>query len=254
MVWDGCTAYEKTRLERIQYEAARIVTGLTRSVSIDKLIKEIGWLPLSDRRLFQKAVLMYKIINGLAPEYISNIMPPFVSERTEYSLRNAADISVLSRRTEIYSRSFFPSSVDYWNKLPLSVRSADSVSAFKQLLKRSIFRSPEIPNFFVSGQRISSVYHCRIRNNCSDLNDDLFNNHLKPTAACDCGFESEDAEHYFFFSNRFTQQRTSLFQAIRKFQPVGIRLLLYGSPDLSDDDNVELFSYVQHFIKETNRF
>ena len=40
----------------------------------------------------------------------------------------------------------------------------------------------------------------------------------------------------------------------RKFQPVGIRLLLYGSPDLSDDDNVELFSYVQHFIKETNRF
>ena len=90
---------------------------------------------------------MYKIINGLAPEYISNIMPPFVSERTEYSLRNAADISVLSRRTEIYSRSFFPSSVDYWNMLPLSVSSADSLSAFKQLLKRSMFRSPEIPNY-----------------------------------------------------------------------------------------------------------
>ena len=83
---------------------------------------------------------MYKIINGLAPEYISNIMPPFGSERTEYSLRNAADLSVLSRRTEIYSRSFFPSSFDYWNQLPLSVRSADSLSAFKQLLKRSILR------------------------------------------------------------------------------------------------------------------
>ena len=120
------------RLERIQYEAARIVTGLTRSVSIDKLIKEIGWLSLSDRRLFQKGVLMYKIINGLAPEYI---MPPFVSERTEYSLRNAADIFVLSRRTEMYSRSFFPSSVDYWNKLPLSVRSADSLSAFNNYLR-----------------------------------------------------------------------------------------------------------------------
>ena len=56
MVWDGCIAYEKTR---IQYETARIVTGLTRSVSIDKLIKEIGWLSLSNKRLFQKAVLMY---------------------------------------------------------------------------------------------------------------------------------------------------------------------------------------------------
>ena len=61
VVWDGCTIYEKTRLEQIQYEAARVVTGLTRSVSIDKLVKEIGWLPLSERRLFQKSVLMYKI-------------------------------------------------------------------------------------------------------------------------------------------------------------------------------------------------
>ena len=98
---------KKNRLERIQYEAARIVTRLARSVSIDKRLKEIGWLSLSDRR-FQKAVLLYKTIKGLAPEYICNIMPPFVSERTEYSLRNAADISVLSTRTELYSRSFSP--------------------------------------------------------------------------------------------------------------------------------------------------
>ena len=70
MVWDSCTAYEKTRLERIQYKAARMVTGLTRSVSIDKLTKEIGCLSLSERRLFQKVVLMYKIISGLAPEFI----------------------------------------------------------------------------------------------------------------------------------------------------------------------------------------
>ena len=96
--------------------------------------------------------------------------------------------------------------------------------------------SPEVPKYFVSGQRTSSVYHCRTRNNCSNLNEDLFNNHLKSTAACKCGFESEDAEHYFLFCNRFTQQRTSLFQAIRKFQPVGLRLLLHDSPDLSKND------------------
>ena len=50
---------------------------------------------------------MYKI-NGLAPEYISNIKPPFVSEKTEYSLKNAADISVLSRRTKFILDHFFP--------------------------------------------------------------------------------------------------------------------------------------------------
>ena len=42
-LWYGTAVQhmKKTRLERIQYEAARIVTGLTRSVSIDKLIKEL---------------------------------------------------------------------------------------------------------------------------------------------------------------------------------------------------------------------
>ena len=59
--------HEKEQLERFQYEAARIVTGLTRSVSIDNLMSEIGWLPLSDRRQFQKLVTMYKIVNGILP-------------------------------------------------------------------------------------------------------------------------------------------------------------------------------------------
>ena len=80
----------------------------------------------------------------------------------------------------------------------MSVRSTDSLNAFQQLLERCIFRSPEVPNHFVLDQRISSVYHCRTRNDCDNLNKDLFNNHLRPTAACECGFESEDSEHYFF--------------------------------------------------------
>ena len=41
-VWDGCTAQNADILDKIQNEAARIVTGLTRSVSLDKLFKECG--------------------------------------------------------------------------------------------------------------------------------------------------------------------------------------------------------------------
>ena len=36
-VWDSCTNYEKDNLDKIQNEAARIVTGLTRSVSLRRL-------------------------------------------------------------------------------------------------------------------------------------------------------------------------------------------------------------------------
>ena len=38
VVWDDYTLYKKESLEKIQHEAARIVTGLTRSVSIEKTL------------------------------------------------------------------------------------------------------------------------------------------------------------------------------------------------------------------------
>ena len=42
VVWNNCTQYEVNELEKIQNEAARIVTGATKLVSIDSLIHETG--------------------------------------------------------------------------------------------------------------------------------------------------------------------------------------------------------------------
>ena len=53
VVWDNCTQYEKNRLEKVQIEAAIIVTGTTRSITLNNLYKEIGWLTLEDRRTYQ---------------------------------------------------------------------------------------------------------------------------------------------------------------------------------------------------------
>jgi hypothetical protein len=81
IVWDGCASYEKQSLEQLQYEAARIITGATRSVSIDCLVKEV-----SDRRKIQKLVIEYKAKNGLLQDYLSSLFPPTVSETTSYFL------------------------------------------------------------------------------------------------------------------------------------------------------------------------
>ena len=55
IIWDNCTAYENELLEKLQYDAARAVTGLTRSVSIKNLLNEIGWVSLSvnDQQYFE---------------------------------------------------------------------------------------------------------------------------------------------------------------------------------------------------------
>ena len=88
VVWDNCTKREKENLEKIQIEDARIFTGITRSASINNIYKEIGWLTIENRQTFQKIILIYKIVNGLTPDYLSEIFPRNVSTRTTHSLRN----------------------------------------------------------------------------------------------------------------------------------------------------------------------
>ena len=47
---------KKDRLEKVQIEAARIVTDTTRSITLHNLYEENGWLTLEDRRKYQKLV------------------------------------------------------------------------------------------------------------------------------------------------------------------------------------------------------
>ena len=55
------------KLECLQLEAARIVTGLPIYSSAESLYFETGWSKLEDRRKSRKLNLFYKIENNMAP-------------------------------------------------------------------------------------------------------------------------------------------------------------------------------------------
>ena len=89
IVWDGCSVFSSNSIEKLQNEAARIVTGLTRSISLENLYKECGWEALSLRRKISKTCFMYKVSNGLVPQFIKELIPPLVGNRSQYQLRNS---------------------------------------------------------------------------------------------------------------------------------------------------------------------
>ena len=88
VVWDNCTQQQMNDLEKIQIEAGRIVSGATKLVALDRLYQELGWLKLSEKRKLHKLFLFYKMENGLAPDYLADLIPPHVRDETSYSLRN----------------------------------------------------------------------------------------------------------------------------------------------------------------------
>ena len=83
VVWDGCSEQDSQTLQKIQNEAARIVTGLTRTVSLENLYKECGWATLSQRRQQNKLSFMYNVNKGMVPSYIQDLIPPLYPHSTQ---------------------------------------------------------------------------------------------------------------------------------------------------------------------------
>ena len=108
IVWDECTVEQRNSLDKLQNEIARIVTGLTKSVSLDRLYNECGWRLLYIRGKYQKLKFMYRSSYGMVPSYISDLMPPLVANVSHYNLRNTANLTTLPTRTAIYSKSCIP--------------------------------------------------------------------------------------------------------------------------------------------------
>ena len=70
-VWGGCNKGEEDKLEKVQLEAARLVTGLPLFASRESLYFETGWEKLKDRRERRKLCTFHKIYHNLAPDLVS---------------------------------------------------------------------------------------------------------------------------------------------------------------------------------------
>lgn len=105
------------------------------------------------------------------------------------------------------------------------------------------------------GKREYFIVHARIRNNCSDLNYDLFKNHLFPSPTYFCSLAPETALHYFSQCPSYHNQRLNF---LRKLSELHINFdfenILYGSNMLTYKQNSHIFQLVQGYIKETKRF
>ena len=139
------------------------------------------------------------------------------------------------------------------NKLDPTTRQKPTLSSFSYALRSQVI-SNTVPIYYIQGNRKLSVLHTRLCNHCSNLNLDLYNNHIRDNPLCDCLRNVESAEHFFFECTRFVAQRTVLFNSTRQFHPLNISTLLSRNEDLPLESNFNSFTSVQKIIKDSARF
>jgi len=251
VLFNSCTDYQSQKIEAVQKRAARIITGAIRGTSTSMMYEELGWTSMKHRRDVHSLCLFYKIVNGMAPQYLIDEVPEKVRNRTQRCLRNNDDYTQLAARTNTYSKSFFPYTIKLWNALDSRTRSIDNVTQFK----KSINPKPSINSLFTIGPRYINVIWSRIRMKCSALKGHLYNMHIIDNPACSCGYHMEDEFHFFFQCPLYYRQRSVLVNSLNQINvPIELNTLLNGANDLSFMDNAIVIDNVFNYIGETNRF
>ena len=103
-VWDGLTQQLSEKLQKLQNRAIRVITKSSYDTSSRFLLNSLGWDNLSVRRAKQKANLMYKFINNLAPAHLCNSFAP---RTPSYYFRNAKKKLMLPKPLNDYLKRSF---------------------------------------------------------------------------------------------------------------------------------------------------
>ena len=127
------------KLSKIQHAAARLITHSTKRDDASPVLKQLHWLPVTERIEFKILLITYKVLNGMGPAYLKELLIPKVNTR---DLRSSDRNELTESRS--YSgwgdRSFSIAAPRLWNKLPLLIGKSESVDVYKSKLKTYLFK------------------------------------------------------------------------------------------------------------------
>ena len=149
-VWDPHKAKNINNIENVQRRAARFVKNDYRIylkeeqeyVSVSKMIEDLGWQDLANRRRETRLALFYKIINEQVNVPHNEILKQTSMTQVTRQGKTGKKYIALSCKTDDYKYSFFPRTTRDWNELPNTTVNAPSVEAFKNRLRATVPSEP----------------------------------------------------------------------------------------------------------------
>ena len=132
IVWHFCSKYNTVKLEKIQERGLRFVYN-DYSSSYEILLSKAGLCTLELGRLRAIAVEMFKAVNGLCPNYISDLI---VHRNSGYNFRESLNVNIPRPNSTKYGKqSFRYFGSHLWNNLPFSIKKNQDIKTFKSLIK-----------------------------------------------------------------------------------------------------------------------
>ena len=138
----GSPAYCLCYLQSVLNAATRLTLRLGRFDHVTDALATLHWLRVPERVDFKLAVQSYRVLHGMALEYM-NVLQRTADLASQHHLHSSAsgrlEVPAYKLNT-VGRRSFAVSSPLLWNTLPLDVQTSPSLPVFRARLKTFLFR------------------------------------------------------------------------------------------------------------------
>ena len=129
------------KIQKIQNMCVKFIFNIKRRDHCDyeALRLQLGWVAMTEKRVSNGLVLLYKILQGKAPDYLKDMFT-LISEINERNLRTYAGNIYLPNENQsaIHLKGFRNYISKVWNSLPEDIKTAASLNIFKNKLKKAI--------------------------------------------------------------------------------------------------------------------
>ena len=111
------------------YKRAIKLINVQKDITTDQKFSILGTLPLEKQLKMNKAVLVYKVLNGLSADYLDHLC------RKPTQRYGSINLIVPFARIDLYKTSFSFSGSVLWNNIPKEIRAKPSLPSFKKALR-----------------------------------------------------------------------------------------------------------------------
>lgn len=268
VVYDSISIYQNNKLENLQRRAAIICSGAHFRTETNKLLGDLGWVHLKDRRNYLKRVYFYKIYVNASPPYLNDVLRNLVRnpKLRETRSSNTGKLYNPKCRKAKFRASFFPSSIADWNNLSVDLVRIDSLNKLKKFLNEKFVFDSRVyyyNSFHGKGSKILT----QMRLGLSPLKGHLFVYNLEDNPFCQgCLSHIETTSHYLFECVKFRNERDVYLSNLAGHLPTVnlpieswnlnemVNLCTGGSIALDSNSNFHILNSTVCFINSTRRF
>ena len=137
-----CKVLQSIKLRNLN-ASARLVYRAPEYCHITPLLREFHWLPVRLQVDFKILLVTFKILHGVAPNYLKDLVS--VLPDSHYQLRRNNNGILLERprlktKKTMGDRAFSIAAPFLWNSLPLPIRQETSIDSFKRSVETYLFK------------------------------------------------------------------------------------------------------------------